>query len=185
MSRLIQTCVVCADLDKSIKFYSDGIGLVTLAEDKAVSPYAPLLGLADGLVQVAWLADPNNVELTVLELVRWVNAPPIPRRSGPPRGPFLIGFHCDYDAVVGRLRSMGYETIAERIVDIPASSAWKAGPGKVGFVEDPDGTVVLLLSENFPTPSGQLRQQGMVQDLRPASVMEWVSSAPASDAPVS
>src|SRR5262249_4903203 len=147
--------------------------------------YAPLLGLSDGLVHVAWLADPNSAEVSILELVRWVNAPPGQRRSGPPRGPFLIGFQCDYDVVMGRLRSMGYQAIAERIVDIPASSAWEAGTGRVGFVEDPDGTVVLLLSENFPNPSAQLRQRGMVQKLRPASVMEWPSSAPPSEADVS
>jgi catechol 2,3-dioxygenase-like lactoylglutathione lyase family enzyme len=169
MSRLIQTTIMCGDLDKSIEFYRDGIGLVLLAEDEAVSPYAQLLGSTDGLVQVAQLADPNSVEVNILELSRWVNASPTQRLSGLPRGPFMIGFQCDYDDVMGRLRSKGYHEIGERIVDIPASSVSEGGTGKVGFVEDPDGTVVLLLSENFPTPSAQLR---------PASVMEWPSSAP-------
>ena len=168
MSRLINSAIACRNLEVSLEFYCRGLGLVMISDNEFESPFAQLMGVPDGRVHQAHLADPLDVGVTMLELVEFKGAADVAALSGPPfRGPYLVGFQCDYDQVVERLRSMGYDDIREATLEQTASSPVGQDPMKIAFLRDPDGTVVELVSQSFPAASIQLRRQGTVQRLQP------------------
>ncbi|MGX7678803.1 VOC family protein [Jatrophihabitans sp. DSM 45814] len=167
MSRLINSAIACSSLERSLEFYRDGIGLVVISNNEFQSPFAPLMGVTDGHRQrQAHLADPQDIGVTLVELVEFRATSDEPVPVGPPfRGPFLLGFQCNYDEVVARLRALGYDDIRESTLEGGASLDTEAQ--KIGFLKDPDGTVVELVSQTFPAASIRLRQQGFVQELKP------------------
>lgn len=163
MSRLINSAIACRDLQTSIEFYCEGLGLVVVVDHEFDSPFGRLMGLSDGRVHQVHLADPLDPGATLVELVQHQVPADIAAAGGPPfRGPFLIGFQCDFDVVVDRLGALGYTDIKQATVELPDSSPSPGERIKIGFLRDPDGTVVELVSQNFPTPSMQLRSQGAV-----------------------
>jgi catechol 2,3-dioxygenase-like lactoylglutathione lyase family enzyme len=168
VSRLINSAIACRDLKSSLDFYCNGIGLVMISDNEFQSPFAPLMGVTDGFPQhQAHLADPSDVGVTMVELVEMKATAGLPVAAGPPfRGPFLVGFQCDYDDVVARLRSLGYDDIRESVLE-GSLAAGNTEPMKIGFLRDPDGTVVELVSQNFPAASMRLRKQGFVEELQP------------------
>ena len=167
MSRLINSAIACRSLATSLDFYCKGLGLVPISDNEFDSPFAKLMGVPDGHVHQAHLADPLDAGVTLVELVEFKIAPDVPVSSGPPfRGPFLIGFQCDYDLVVERLRSLGYADIEETTLE-PEGTQQAGDAMKIGFLRDPDGTVVELVSQGFPAASIRLRRQGTVEQLQP------------------
>ena len=169
MSRLINSVIAVQDLNASLRFYCEGLGLVVISDHEFNSPFAPLIGPTDGFPQhQAHLADPEDVGVTMLELVETRAVAGLAPLQGPPyRGPFMVGFQCDYDNVVARLRQLGYTDINESVLDEAMFPGASGGSMKIGFLRDPDGTVVELVSLDFPAASARLRKQGVVRQLEP------------------
>ena len=46
--RLTNSCIVCRDIDKRLKFYCDGIVLTLVSDDTFVSPFDQLMGVENG-----------------------------------------------------------------------------------------------------------------------------------------
>jgi catechol 2,3-dioxygenase-like lactoylglutathione lyase family enzyme len=145
-TRIFHVNVNCTDLDRSLAFYRDLVGLTATTRTR---PAAPQPGGAFGLKQVQWDAwmmrsegGPNS---PVLDLLEWTVPAPV---GEPVRDPTALGFNrlCiatpDVDAQHERLLAAGADVWSEPVeVELPGGRHTKM------FVcSDPDGTQLEFVS---------------------------------------
>ena len=141
--RIVHVNINCSDLERSLAFYCDGIGLHKGTRTK---PDAPQPGGAFGLEQVQWDAwilhgDQGN-QGVILDLLEWQ----VPRPQGTPRHRATdVGFSRlsirvpDLAAAHARLVEMGADCWTEpTVLDF-------GSPTAMFIVSDPDGTQIELL----------------------------------------
>jgi diaminopimelate decarboxylase len=126
--------VACSDLDRSLAFYRDLLGLA-LRDRGAGSAGAvgEILGTGDAQVEWADLALPDG---RVLELLRLPGGPP---SAG--SGHFALGV-VEAETIHRRLREAGVPLRSEPVT-IDDDGDWKGA--RCFYAEDPDGTVVELV----------------------------------------
>ncbi|MGB8853492.1 MAG: VOC family protein [Pirellulales bacterium] len=140
-------CVV-NDLDKSVRFYTDGIGFKELKGFDVQAPLATDAGLTDGkplAIRVLVLGEGESA--TKLKLMQVAGTTP---RTGDTEFihshtgfRYLSIFVADTDAALARLAKLGVKPIAKSPVALPASLA-PAGT-HLTCVRDPDGNLVELI----------------------------------------
>jgi catechol 2,3-dioxygenase-like lactoylglutathione lyase family enzyme len=133
------------DVDRSLRFYRDGIGLRVLMDQEFDGDWRTLFGAPADRLRSVFLGDPTTPNAGIVELVAFTGAGAgddgQESASGPPgRGFFLLSFFVDVDAVLARLADLGFDAPARRI----------RVPGPDGYVEmatvrDPDGVLVELI----------------------------------------
>jgi catechol 2,3-dioxygenase-like lactoylglutathione lyase family enzyme len=146
VSRVFHLNVNCRDLDRSLGFYRDLLGLTQQAH--TVSPEQD--GAAFGLPRVAWdawiLLDERGYDGVVVDLLEWQT----PRPTGAPAvtantlGFSRLGFTvADVDSAYERLREAGVRCFGEpHGVDLEGAPAIRA----VSLL-DPDGTMIELVGQ--------------------------------------
>lgn len=140
-------CVV-SDLDKSVRFYTEGVGFKELKGFEVPASLATDAGLTDGkplAVRVLVLGEGETA--TKLKLMQVADTTPrtgdtafIHSRTG---FRYLTIFVADTDAALARLATLGVKPIARGPVALPASVA-PAGM-RLTCVRDPDGNLVELI----------------------------------------
>ncbi|OGN82745.1 MAG: hypothetical protein A2X23_09140 [Chloroflexi bacterium GWC2_73_18] len=135
--------VTVSDLDRSLAFYRDALGLAIQVERLATDDYLRQIhGLPFTAVRMAFLAVPGSP--TMVELLQYRGLPSTPARTQPsdPGTGHLCLYVDDLDALDARLRAAGYHARS------PAPVTVTAGPNigsRVVYFEDPDGYPVELL----------------------------------------
>ena len=134
--------VLVRDLDASLRFYRDGLGLDLLQDRQVEGDWPGLFDAPSRRLRAVFLGDsrvPDDhagvLELNVLDGEVPAGPPP-----GPPRtGFFLLSFFVDVEAALSRLAALGLGGSPRR-ADQPGPN----GPIAIATVRDPDGLVVLL-----------------------------------------
>ncbi|WP_438957890.1 lactoylglutathione lyase [Porticoccus sp.] len=126
--RLLHTMLRVGDLDTSIRFYTDVLGMQLLRRKD----------FPDGRFTLAFLGYGDESANTVLELTH--NWDTSTYNLGDAYGHIAIGVE-DVYAACERIRSSGGKVVRE-----PGSM--KHGSTVLAFVEDPDGYKIELLSDN-------------------------------------
>jgi catechol 2,3-dioxygenase-like lactoylglutathione lyase family enzyme len=141
--KLHHTAVVVRDLDASLRFYQDGLGMQLLRDNTPEGDWPTLFGAKDRTLRSVFLGDPNDPTSGFVELVMFdgFDAPPPPPPQHPEVGFFLISFYVDLDEVGPRLASLGYPLLREIVLD----SGNGAGT-RMATVRDPDGVLVELIT---------------------------------------
>ena len=146
VSRVFHLNVNCSNLQRSLTFYRDLLGLQTVVR---TAPAEPQPGDAFGLETVQWdawiLADSRGLDGVAIDLLQWKVPPPT---GAPYSSANLLGFArigittSDIDAAYQRLVAAGVDCYgAPHAVEVEGVPDMKA------FVcEDPDGTLVELMS---------------------------------------
>lgn len=129
-----------ADIDASLRFYRDGIGLTVLADFTMDADLEALLGRSTRRVRAVFLGSPDSPQGGTLELLDlgepgFAGEPPGP--GTPHRGVFLLSFQVPVEEVLSRLAEMGMSG-QPRTLSTPK--------GVTATVVDPDGVTVELLS---------------------------------------
>lgn len=157
ISRIIHTNLVCADLDKSIEFYTQVLGATLHQEaDEAGQDTRPMFGLSDGPVKYrgALLYWGDSRGGPYLDLLEWEESDPDRDIRSPlsaqDRG--LVRMALEVDDVVAaekELREAGVSWVGP-IHEI------RVGPWMIKIVcfHDPDGTLIELAE----FPYGQSRR---------------------------
>jgi catechol 2,3-dioxygenase-like lactoylglutathione lyase family enzyme len=132
--------VCCRDIEESLRFYRDGIGLVVLADVVLAADLKPLLGVSTRSVRTVFLGeaeqpDAGIVELLDLGVATIGNADP--QAGTPARGVFLLSVQVDVAEALGRLADMG-------LGGTPLTMTVPGGK-QAATVVDPDGVMVELL----------------------------------------
>jgi catechol 2,3-dioxygenase-like lactoylglutathione lyase family enzyme len=140
MTMVHHTGLCPANVERSVRFYRDGIGLTVLADFTMDADLEPLLGRRTSHVRAVFLGSPDSPQGGTLELLD-VGGDGIgaePKGSGTPhRGVFLLSFVVDVADVLGRLADLGVGGVP-RTMTTPG--------GITATVVDPDGVTVELLS---------------------------------------
>lgn len=141
---------VCVrDMELSLRFYRDGLGLTVLTDKVLAADLEPLLGVPTESVRTVFLGDAEHTDSGIVELLdlgRAGIAQDEPQPGVPGRGVFLLSFQVDVTAVLSRLAQMGLGA-TPRTMGTP-------GGGLAATVTDPDGVMVELL------PLGRLAVMG-------------------------
>lgn len=134
--------VVVRDLEASLRFYRDGLGLDLLQDRQVEGDWPDLFGAPSRRVHAVFLGDPGvpDDHAGVLELNVFDGEVPEGPPPSPPRTGFLLlSFFVDVEATLGRLAALGLGGPPRRV-----TQSTPRGPVTLATVRDPDGLLVLL-----------------------------------------
>jgi catechol 2,3-dioxygenase-like lactoylglutathione lyase family enzyme len=136
------TVIVVKDLDASLKFYRDGLGLEVLNDRQVQGDWPWLFGAPSQSLRAVFLGDSevpdDNAGVLELNLFDGEVKPGV-QSAAPTTGFFLMSFFVDVDATLRRLSELNLGGPPKR-VDQPGP----AGPIGIATVHDPDGLTILL-----------------------------------------
>jgi catechol 2,3-dioxygenase-like lactoylglutathione lyase family enzyme len=152
-ARLFHVNVNCSDLERSARFYIEGLGLEAGAR---TAPAATQPGDAFGLARARWdasiLLGPRGYEGGAIDLLQWHEPAPV---GAPPARLVETGFQRlglrvpDLDATIARAQELGGGVWSE-----PFGHALVDGSEiRLVFVSDPDGTAIELIEGGASTVS--------------------------------
>jgi glyoxylase I family protein len=135
--------VIVRDLDTSLRFYRDGLGLEVLADREIEGDWPGLFDGPSGRLRVVFLGDARVPDLTagVLELNAFLggDVPTGDSSSRPTTGFFMLLYFVDMQATLERLADLGLGGPPRRV-----SQATPTGDIAIALVRDPDGVRILL-----------------------------------------
>jgi catechol 2,3-dioxygenase-like lactoylglutathione lyase family enzyme len=135
--------VVVGDLDESLRFYRDGIGLDVLVDREVEGDWPALFDGPTRSLRVVFLGDPQvpDIHAGVLELNAFSggDTPNAPPRGSPTTGLFMLSFFVDVEATLERLARLALGGPPRRI-----TQATPNGSITIATVRDPDDVLVLL-----------------------------------------
>jgi len=144
-ARLFHVNVNCSNLERSSRFYTDGLGLTPGAR---TSPETAQPGAAFGLATARWdasiLLGQKAYEGGAIDLLEWQEPAPV---GAPPDAPTVTGFQRlgmrvpDLDAAIARAEALGGARWSP-----PFEHALENGGAiRLVIVSDPDGTAIELI----------------------------------------
>jgi glyoxylase I family protein len=139
-TRVHHSAIWVHDIDASLRFYRDGIGLQVLMDHEFSGDWPTLFDVPATTLRSVFLGDFSRPDSGVVELVVFGAGDPSPGPAPVP-GPgfFLLSFYVDVEEVLARLTGLGFGP-ARRIAQ-PSPS----GPVAMATVPDPDGVRVELV----------------------------------------
>lgn len=141
MGQLHHAALCPADLDASLRFYVDGLGLDLLVDVTMPVDLDPLLGVSTEKVRTVFLGSRERADAGTLELLdlgTGHDREP-PHAGRPQRGLFLLSFQLPVEESLARLASLGLGGTPRRMTAPSGALA--------ATVVDPDGVVVELLDQ--------------------------------------
>jgi catechol 2,3-dioxygenase-like lactoylglutathione lyase family enzyme len=134
---------VVRDLDESLRFYRDGIGLDVLIDREVEGDWPTLFGAPSRHLRVAFLGDRQvpDVRSGVLELIAFADGDAPGRRPLGPSiaGLFMLSFFVDVEETLKRLVELAIGGTPQRVTQSTPN-----GPVSIATVRDPDDVLVLL-----------------------------------------
>jgi lactoylglutathione lyase len=141
VSGVFHSSFTVSDLDRSLEFYRDLLGMEVVFEQYSDHPYiSQLVGFEDARLRVAYLRVPGDTHM--LELIEYVQpqAPGSPLPANAVGGAHLCFYVADIHETHTRLRQAGTTFVSEP-VEIQAGS----NRGAFGvYLQDPDGITLEL-----------------------------------------
>lgn len=139
----IHHAAICtADVERSMKFWRDGLGFTELFGHTFTGDWPELFGAPTNQLQSVFLGDPQTPDTGIVELVAFesaAEAPPV--AAGPRHGFFLLSLQRDVDETLSALAELGFTDGVRRIT--VAAPAGKTVP--MAVITAPDGVVVELI----------------------------------------
>jgi catechol 2,3-dioxygenase-like lactoylglutathione lyase family enzyme len=153
--RVHHSAIHVRDMDSSLRFYRDGIGLEVLMDHVFEGDWPALFDAPSSTLRSIFLGDPAHPDAGVVELVTFDGPAPVPGGSSEAgsltagsltagsltagTGFFLLSFYVDVDEVLTRLGALG--SGPARRIEQPAPT----GPVSMACVYDPDGIRIELV----------------------------------------
>jgi catechol 2,3-dioxygenase-like lactoylglutathione lyase family enzyme len=143
MAAKVHHSAICSrDIDASLRFYRDGLGLVVTMDEEFDGDWPTLFGASGSRLRSVFLGDPAVADAGFVELVSFVDgmSQGSAWAGAPATGFFLLSFYVDVDATLERLAALGLGREPRRIA-VP-------GPGgdvTMATVRDPYGVVIELI----------------------------------------
>jgi catechol 2,3-dioxygenase-like lactoylglutathione lyase family enzyme len=139
----IHHAAVCtADVERSLRFWRDGLGFSELFDHHFIGDWPELFGAKSDRLRSIFLGDPQTSDSGIVELVVFEGAD---GASTPPQRPrhgfFLLSLQCDVDETLTTLAALGFTDGVRRI--------GVAAPGgktvAMAVITAPDGVLVELI----------------------------------------
>lgn len=136
--------ITVTEMDRSLRFYHEGLGLPILFDRVLNGPYLPVvLDLDFTAIRAVYLTLPGGGYVELLEY-RGIERMPASSRPCDPGAGHLCLYVDDLEAMHERLASMGYRSRSGRVVDITEGP--NAG-ARSCYMADPDGYWVELFQK--------------------------------------
>ena len=140
MTQVHHSAICVRDVDESLRFYRDGLGLTVLMDQVFDGDWPTLFDATSSRLRSVFLGDPGVRDAGIVELVAFdsgVGDGPPP--GAPHSGFFLLSFFVDLDLVAERLAVLGYRDL--RRIEQPAPG----GAVAMATLVDPDGVRIELI----------------------------------------
>lgn len=143
MAKVHHSAIATRDVEASLVFWRDGLGLAVLMDHEFEGPWPELFGARARTLRSVFLGEAGALESGIVELVAFEGTAPSRAGadagpSGPVEGFFLLSLYADLDIVLPRLAALGVggEPTLEPV-----------GPVRLAVVHDPNGVRVELMDE--------------------------------------
>jgi catechol 2,3-dioxygenase-like lactoylglutathione lyase family enzyme len=135
--------IVVRDLEASLRFYRDSIGLDVLLDREVEGDWQGLFDGPSRILRAVFLGDTNVPDITagVLELNSFVGAdvPTGESRRHPTTGFFMLSYWVDVEATLARIADLGVGGPVRQVTQTTPN-----GDVAIAVLRDPDGVRVLL-----------------------------------------
>ena len=136
------TAIVTVDVDRSMRFWRDGLGFTELSDRSFTGDWPTLFGAETNRLRSIFLGDPQTPDSGLVELVVIDGASPAPAvPAGPRHGFFLLSLQRDVDSSLARLAGLGF-TDGVRRITMPAPGGNTVA---MAVILGPDGVLVELI----------------------------------------
>ena len=136
------TAICTADVERSMRFWRDGIGLAEVFDQTFTGDWPTLFGAPGTTLRSIFLGDPQQPDAGMVELVVFDGAGAAPPRPGGPcHGFFLVSLQRDVEPTLATLARLGF-TQGVRRISVPAP-AGKLVP--MAVISAPDDVLVELI----------------------------------------
>lgn len=144
MSGVHHAAICTADVDRSIRFWRDGLGFTELFDHTFTGDWPELFGAKTDSLRSIFLGDPHTPDTGIVELVVFDGAGDAPApATGPRHGFFLLSLQRDVDTTLSALAALGF-TDGVRRINMPAPSGATV---PMAVITAPDGVLVELIGE--------------------------------------
>jgi glyoxylase I family protein len=137
VAKVHHSAIVTRDVEASLTFWRDGLGLDVLMDESFEGPWPELFGWDSTTLRSVFLGDASAGDGGIVELVGTTGTLPYPSAPGSNvEGFFLLSLFADLDEVLPRLAKLG--VAGEAVVAA-------LGPTRLAVVHDPNGVRVELM----------------------------------------
>jgi glyoxylase I family protein len=106
--RLHHAAICATDIDASLRFWRDGLGLEILMDQSFEGDWPTLFGSTSTRLRSVFMGEPGADDAGVVELVDFGDPITVPEPSPTPEGGFfLLSFNVDLTATLARLDALG------------------------------------------------------------------------------
>jgi glyoxylase I family protein len=136
------TAIVTADLERSKRFWCDGLGFTELFDHTFIGDWPRLFSARTDQLRSVFLGDPATPDTGIVELVQFDDVPTGPEPPGEPTfGFFLLSLQRDVEPTLAGLADLGFDDGVRRI-DMPAPGGKTVA---MAVITAPDGVRVELI----------------------------------------
>ncbi len=143
MRAVHHTAIVTADVEHSLRFWRDGLGLVEMLDHTFTGDWPTLFDADTNVLRSVFLGDAANPDSGIVELVYFEGVEQATRNTGggPRHGFFLLSLERDVDTTLAGLAELGF-TDGVRRISMPAPRGTTVD---MAVVTAPDGVRVELI----------------------------------------
>ena len=152
-ARVHHSALRVRDIDASLRFYVDGVGLSVLMDHRFSGDWPTLFAVGTTELRSVFLGDPAVPDAGIVELVAFAGEPPGPPAGDGAAGFFLLSLFVDLERVLARLAALGFGPA--RRIEQPAGDRRVA----MATLRDPDDVLVELIDAGASSP-GAPRGEG-------------------------
>jgi catechol 2,3-dioxygenase-like lactoylglutathione lyase family enzyme len=140
-TRVHHSAICVADVEASLRFYREGLGLEVLMDQSFEGDWPTLFDARSNRLRSIFLGDAANPDAGIVELVSFGDGAegrspdPVPRE-----GFFLLSFNVDVEETLDRMAQLGFADL--RRIDQPAGAL---GTVPMAVLRDPDGVRIELI----------------------------------------
>jgi catechol 2,3-dioxygenase-like lactoylglutathione lyase family enzyme len=142
MPGIHHTAIVTADVERSVRFWCDGLGFTALFDHTFTGGWPTLFNARTDRLRSIFLGDPNSPDTGIVELVQFGDGSTGPQTPDEPTfGFFLLSLERDVDATLAGLAGLGFDDGIRRI-EMPAPGCKTVA---MAVITAPDGVRVELI----------------------------------------
>jgi catechol 2,3-dioxygenase-like lactoylglutathione lyase family enzyme len=138
-ARVHHSAVVCSDVELSLQFYRDGLGMDVLMDEVFEGDWPTLFAARSTRLRSIFLGSAGDESAGIVELVVFDDAEPARDDRPPAYGFFLLSLYVDVSATLDRLAAFGVQPEGRTAMSTPGGEVLMA------TVRDPDGVLVELI----------------------------------------
>lgn len=142
MPGIHHTAIVTADVERSIRFWCDGLGFTELMDYTFTGDWPTLFNARTDRLRSIFLGDPDTPDTGIVELVQFDDTHAAPTPSGAPAfGFFLLSLQREVDTTLAGLAALGFHDGVRRIEMLAPGGKTVA----MAVITAPDGVRVELI----------------------------------------